>query len=167
MTPLSECREPATAASLLALGVPALLVGIRSGAGASGDYRTSTRAGSPNVPSLEEALRAEGACIAPLLKSDRNPYAAFVFVGRASTCDIVLRDASISKTHAVFERAGDAWTLRDNHSHNGTWIDGKRLSQSRASLSGCAGVVFGSYPAYLLMPDDLRRILETMVRAHV
>jgi pSer/pThr/pTyr-binding forkhead associated (FHA) protein len=59
------------------------------------------------------------------------------------------------------------WRLRDNRSHNGTWVDGQRLtSKSRVAVQSGQPLVFGAYPAYLIMPVDLRRILEAMAPDH-
>jgi pSer/pThr/pTyr-binding forkhead associated (FHA) protein len=101
-------------------------------------------------------------CLAPLSKSERNPYQRFIFVGRASTCDVILRDASVSKTHAVFERdeRQALWKLRDNRSHNGTWHNGERLEDGeRVSLESGDVIVLGSYPVYFMRSPDLMKIL--------
>jgi pSer/pThr/pTyr-binding forkhead associated (FHA) protein len=165
MKRLSEYRQPAAAAEIARLDVPVLLVGLRGGVRApAAEYRTSTHEGTPAVPSVAEALLDQGVCLAPLSKSERNPYQNFIFVGRASTCDVILRDASVSKTHAVFERdAGQPlWKLRDNHSHNGTWVNRARLrADARVPVASGDSIVFGAYPAFLLSPEELRRILAT------
>lgn len=128
------------------------------------DFRTSTRALThPSLPPLAEALLDPAASLVALLKSDRNPYRNFIFVGRASTCDVVLRDASVSKAHAVFDSEQSTWKLRDNRSHNGTWVDGLRLAANKPTpVAHGSAIVFGAYPAYLIMPDELHRILGTM-----
>ncbi|HEY3822834.1 MAG TPA: FHA domain-containing protein [Polyangiaceae bacterium] len=166
MKPLSEYRQRAAAAEIARLDVPVLLVGMRGPPGsAAAEYRTSTREGTPSMPTVTEALHDDGVSLAPLSKSARNPYRNFIFVGRSSTCDVILRDASVSKTHAVFERDDRAslWMLRDNRSHNGTWVNRARLGpEARVSVASGDSIVFGAYPAYLLSPDELRRILGAM-----
>jgi pSer/pThr/pTyr-binding forkhead associated (FHA) protein len=170
MKPLSEYRQPAAAAEVARLDVPVLVVGMRGGVRApAADYRTSTHEGTPTFPTVNEALLDRGVYLAPLAKSDRNPYQNFVFVGRASTCDVILRDASVSKTHAVFERDAQqpVWKIRDNRSHNGTWVNRARLQpEARIPVASGDSIVFGAYPAYLLLPDELRRILATMAPTH-
>lgn len=169
MIPLSEYRHPSAAESLVALGVPVLLVGLRDGAGTSNEFRTSTHPAAFRIPTLADALASESACLVPLAKSDRNPYQNFIFVGRASTCDVILRDSSVSKSHAVLEHdvSTEGWMLRDNRSHNGTWIDGTRVPRgARVGVPGGAVIVFGAYPTYLIMPAELRLILGAMTRAH-
>src|SRR4051812_8002098 len=51
-------------------------------------------------------------------------------IGRHSSCDIALPwDHRISRTHAVLERLGSAWTLADDGiSRNGTFLNGARLT---------------------------------------
>jgi pSer/pThr/pTyr-binding forkhead associated (FHA) protein len=166
MKPLSEYRRRMAAAEVARLDVPVLLVGLRGNPrSAAAEYRTSTREGTPAIPTVAEALLDEDVCLAPLSKSERNPYQNFIFVGRASTCDVILRDASVSKTHAVFERDDEQplWKLRDNRSHNGTWVNRSRLRpETRIPVASGDAIVFGTYPAYLLSPEELRRILGTM-----
>ncbi len=48
-------------------------------------------------------------------------------LGRHSACDIVLLDPSISRHHAEFSVRGSLVTVRDLSSHNGTYLDGKRI----------------------------------------
>ncbi|MFB8774331.1 ABC transporter ATP-binding protein/permease [Streptomyces broussonetiae] len=51
-------------------------------------------------------------------------------VGRDPLSDIVLDDARVSWHHAVLRAEGDHWTLADEHSTNGTYADGRRVSES-------------------------------------
>ena len=128
-----------------------------------GEFRTATRTAAPELATVELALASASLRVVPLEKTDRNPYEAFVFVGRASTCDVILRDASVSKSHAVFEREASGWILRDNRSHNGTFVGDRRLALGeRAPIASRTAVRFGTYPVYFMMPVDLRRILEAM-----
>jgi hypothetical protein len=164
MIPLSEYRHPSAAEGLVALDVPVLLVGLGDGASSSNEFRTASHAAAFQVPTIANALAGDSAGLVPLAKSDRNPYQNFIFVGRAATCDVILRDSTVSKSHAVFERddATGAWTLRDNRSHNGTWVDEERIrGGARVTVRGGAVLVFGAYPTYLIMPDELRALLGT------
>jgi pSer/pThr/pTyr-binding forkhead associated (FHA) protein len=167
---LSEYRRPEAAEELAVLDVPVLLFGMRGGARVTAtDFRTSTREGPPARTSVDSALNDDGACVAPLFKTDRNPYRNFIFVGRASTCDVILRDSSVSKMHAVFELDGDPalWSLRDNRSHNGTWVNSSRIgSNLRVVVSSGDLIVFGACPVYLIAPDELRRIVASMDSGH-
>ncbi len=50
-----------------------------------------------------------------------------ITIGRASTSDIVLEDQKASRNHAVIERRGSAFVVRDLGSRNGTWLGEKRV----------------------------------------
>ena len=48
-----------------------------------------------------------------------------ISVGRDKDNDIVVRDIEVSKVHAFFESGNQgAWTIRDNGSTNGTYLNG-------------------------------------------
>lgn len=50
-------------------------------------------------------------------------------IGRAPGNDIVLADdGQVSRTHAVLERLGAGWSVRDVSSRNGTFVNGTRVS---------------------------------------
>ncbi|MFE8948978.1 FHA domain-containing protein [Streptomyces sp. NPDC007856] len=50
-------------------------------------------------------------------------------VGRDPLSDIVIDDARVSWHHAVLRCDQDRWTLTDRHSTNGTYADGRRISE--------------------------------------
>ncbi|MGW5431313.1 FHA domain-containing protein [Streptomyces sp. NPDC004059] len=50
-------------------------------------------------------------------------------VGRDPLSDIVLDDARVSWHHAVLRCRHDHWTLTDRHSTNGTYADGRKISE--------------------------------------
>jgi hypothetical protein len=163
-----ELRSSEGAAELRVLTVPVLLVGLNGAArAAAAEFRTATRDAVRSLPSLEDVVLDE-TYVAPLVKSGRNPYENFIFVGRASTCDVVLRDPSVSKTHAVLEHdpaaaPHEGWRIRDNGSHNGTWLNARKLSpRDPVPIAGGDALVLGAYPAYVILPDALRRILSGM-----
>ena len=47
--------------------------------------------------------------------------------GRDSGNDIVIRDPTISRNHARFDRRGLGWTVTDLGSLNGTSVNGRRI----------------------------------------
>ncbi len=69
--------------------------------------------------------------IAELRKRDKAAsYANRVSVGRARNQDVVLRHASVSKSHAWFEKGENgALLVADAGSKNGTWLRGERLGR--------------------------------------
>lgn len=50
-------------------------------------------------------------------------------LGRVSQCDVVLRDSSVSRTHARLERRGEVWVVVDQGSRNGMTRDGRRAKE--------------------------------------
>jgi len=59
-------------------------------------------------------------------------------LGRRPNNDVVLKDEKASGTHAEVVREGEAWVLRDLDSRNGTFLDGRKVSE----LSLSPGDVF-------------------------
>ena len=57
---------------------------------------------------------------------DRDRYT----LGRSSANELCYsEDAGLSRQHMVLERNGESWTIRDLNSKNGTFIDGKRITE--------------------------------------
>jgi pSer/pThr/pTyr-binding forkhead associated (FHA) protein len=73
-----------------------------------------------------------------------------VTIGRRATNDVALEwDPRVSRVHAALERVGDEWTvLDDGLSHNGTWVDGERLSGRRRLVDGDTISVGGTVVVY-------------------
>jgi pSer/pThr/pTyr-binding forkhead associated (FHA) protein len=97
-----------------------------------------------------------------LLFSDRDgtqqlfsltPGLASVSVGRRSGSDLVLEwDERVSRLHARFERAGEAWTLVDDgFSTNGTFVNGERLTGTRQLEDGDS-LQFGTTTVVFRLP---------------
>jgi pSer/pThr/pTyr-binding forkhead associated (FHA) protein len=61
-----------------------------------------------------------------------------ITIGRRARNDVALEwDARVSRVHAALERVGDAWVLLDDGlSHNGTWVNGERLTGRRRLADG-------------------------------
>ncbi len=62
-------------------------------------------------------------------------------VGRLAHCDLPLRDPTVSRQHAELEAAGDALTVRDLGSTNGTFVNGRRIAA--AIVHEGDGLAFG------------------------
>jgi DNA-binding CsgD family transcriptional regulator len=60
-----------------------------------------------------------------------------VTVGKDPENDLVIAaDGTVSRLHAVFERIGTGWVLRDLGSRNGTFVNGERLYSERVLRPG-------------------------------
>lgn len=53
-----------------------------------------------------------------------------LIIGRNEDCDIVIENLSVSRQHAILERSGDSWMIRDLGSLNGVAVNGKRTNQA-------------------------------------
>jgi hypothetical protein len=97
-----------------------------------------------------------------IAKGRGNPYPERISVGRARNCDIVLRDASISKLHAHFRaRQGGGYEVVDLKSQNGTSVNGSPLAPYKgAQLRIGDAIVFGSVPAKVVDAELLFSLLQ-------
>jgi pSer/pThr/pTyr-binding forkhead associated (FHA) protein len=75
----------------------------------------------------------------------RIVFDARAVVGRDPDCDVVLSSRSVSRRHALVERAADGWVVRDLGSANGVFVEGKRLKE--ATLAAGASLRFGDVDA--------------------
>jgi hypothetical protein len=62
--------------------------------------------------------------------------ASYVIGSDSGSADIALDDAAVSKVHAVLERVGTTWLVRDIGSRNGTIVGGERLVGQRRLRHG-------------------------------
>jgi hypothetical protein len=85
------------------------------------------------IVDLDESSRVERdrdlshADVLFLVKSARNPFATMITVGRAKNNDVVLPTATVSKFHASFAERPGGWSITDQRSANGTWLEAMRL----------------------------------------
>jgi len=75
---------------------------------------------------------------------------ADLFVGRTRPADVVVRDASLSRSHARLSLAGEAVAVQDLQSTNGTWLDGERITE--ATVTSGQVLQFGAVAAAVLAP---------------
>jgi pSer/pThr/pTyr-binding forkhead associated (FHA) protein len=90
-----------------------------------------------------------------LLIETLGPEKTLLTVGRDPSCDIALPwDDRVSRTHAVLERLGHAWTLADDGiSRNGTFLNGSRLT-TRQRLEDRDSVRVGGTTIAFRHPGD-------------
>ena len=70
-----------------------------------------------------------------------------ITMGREATNKIVIADPSVSRAHAYIEKRSDGYYLIDKNSSNGTFINGKKISQQKLNHNdklnlGSASLVF-------------------------
>jgi hypothetical protein len=60
-----------------------------------------------------------------------------VTIGKSETNVVALEhDATVSRLHAVLENLGQAWSIRDLGSRNGTFINGEKIAAEKVLKSG-------------------------------
>lgn len=84
----------------------------------------------PGVPTDLQVAFAQ-ASLEWLQKSptSANPFTGMITAGRAINNDIVLAFPTLSALHLTFGRSGQAYTATDQRSTNGTWLNGRRLTE--------------------------------------
>jgi pSer/pThr/pTyr-binding forkhead associated (FHA) protein len=70
-------------------------------------------------------------------------------VGRISTCDIPIDDASVSRKHAALHLAGETLTVKDLGSKNSTFVDGRKIS-AEVTLVAKSKVRFGLVEGFIV-----------------
>jgi pSer/pThr/pTyr-binding forkhead associated (FHA) protein len=59
------------------------------------------------------------------------PESERTLIGRSPDCDIFLDDVTVSRKHAVLIRSDDGFTIEDQGSLNGTFVNRKRIDSAR------------------------------------
>lgn len=77
---------------------------------------------------------------------DLGTAADRVTIGRRATNDVPLHwDSRVSRVHAALERVGEEWAVMDDGlSHNGTWVNGERVTGRRRLCDGDTIAVGGT-----------------------
>ncbi len=44
-------------------------------------------------------------------------------IGRSPKCEVFLNDMTVSRKHALLERVGEGWSIKDADSFNGVWVN--------------------------------------------
>ena len=141
--------------------VPALLIDVAAFPQSMSEFRTRSSNELPAHSLRTAALASPEASLLLVEKSDRNPYGAFVFVGRGSASDVVLKHHSVSKSHAWFEERDGGWILHDNRSRNGTFVNGLRIPEGGTlPVRPGAIVTFGTMPSHFLTPRELAELVR-------
>jgi len=82
---------------------------------------------------IVEAMVEAGGGFLPQLVSDEGAFfisKPSISIGRSDGCDFIIKSQTVSRKHAeiLFER--DTYFIRDLNSSNGTFVNGKKISQT-------------------------------------
>jgi hypothetical protein len=160
-----QTRANTTRADFIALHPYAFLLSASTGAGAAAnqalaavrptEFRTVTHkeynAKSVDAPSLEQTL------ILPLRKGEGRPFPDRISVGRATNCDVVIRDSSVSKLHGHFrDVSAERAFFTDAKSSNGTRLDGTLIQPGVATeIRTHTLLSFGRVQLVFMSPGDV------------
>jgi pSer/pThr/pTyr-binding forkhead associated (FHA) protein len=86
----------------------------------------------------------------------RIPAGGRLLVGRDPACDLFLDDAALSRRHAMFAQEGNVWSVADQVSANGTFVDGRRVE--REPLRDGAVVRFGPEREFVFSLERAPRV---------
>lgn len=81
----------------------------------------------------------------------RHDVAGRAVVGRDADCDVLLSSLSASRKHACVEQTASGWMLKDLSSVNGTFVNGKRVTETL--LSNGDALRFGEVKAVFEISD--------------
>lgn len=106
------------------------------------------------------SLVAPASSVFLLRKDARNP-SPNICLGRAKMNDVVIVDTTISSLHAVIDKRGALYYLRDHRSKNGTYINRERLTGTQeAMLQSGDCVRLGRRVFYYLSGDRFAQFLQ-------
>jgi pSer/pThr/pTyr-binding forkhead associated (FHA) protein len=74
-------------------------------------------------------------------------------VGREPSCEVVVADGSVSRKHARLERRPGGWTVVDQGSANGTFLDSQRVAE--ATLRHGQDLRFGAVSYKVELEEDI------------
>ena len=125
-----------------------------------------TLSGSPESQARAAAMATAGAVhYLPIVHRPKSTYSGFLSIGRAENCDLVLKEPTISKMHALFwiPKLNGSWTIADGKSRNGTFLNGARLSpMAKRPVQSGDLIRFGDLVAQFWLPKDLYQRLLAM-----
>lgn len=95
--------------------------------------------------------------ILPLRKGEGRPFPERISLGRATNCDVVIRDASISKLHGHFrDVTAESAFFTDAKSSNGTRLDGTLIQPGVATeIRRNTLLSFGRVQLMFMSPGDV------------
>jgi hypothetical protein len=106
---------------------------------------------APNAPSSTRMvtrmqLYPDRYELVPVQKREENPWQDRILIGRATNNDIILREPSVSKSHAHLAQESDgSWLIHAKKTVNGTLVDGRVVEAgSTCTLRAGSTLQFGN-----------------------
>jgi hypothetical protein len=154
--------------AFLAAAAPAVLVRFRHDAADPISVGSTTASLDDSVPNQNEDTLPFGKDmpmevdleIFPLAKKPGASFPDRITIGRTSNNDVVIADPSVSRLHAYIKRSGEAWSVTDAGSKNGSWLRGITLEPRKESALPASAVLrFGEVDVTFYLARDLFAVL--------
>ncbi|HEY6278831.1 MAG TPA: FHA domain-containing protein [Streptosporangiaceae bacterium] len=120
---------------------------IRLGHPANGPVITCTAGPPPRPPTaVAMPIPEHGPSLPGLTSSHRSPSVIrqlptkVLRIGRAQDNDIVIADLGVSRHHAELRKVGDRYQIVDLNSHNGTFVNGQRITTAPLTDGDIVGI---------------------------
>jgi pSer/pThr/pTyr-binding forkhead associated (FHA) protein len=115
-------------------------------------------------PVLARELDPSRYLVFAIRKSPRSTIDRFYSVGQTRNNDIVIRDATVSKSHAFFENTpdGKGLVLKDSRSRNGTFVNAARVPAEGTRVEPGDRIRFGHVELKLV---DAAQLCELVRRS--
>ena len=101
-----------------------------------------------NIYALVNSSALETIVFTEPITDDRQVFTKYmikdnsdIVIGRSEHCDICYDNNFVSSHHATLFYKNGSWSLRDEHSTNGTFVNEKRIMQSKLSVGDCIFVM--------------------------
>jgi hypothetical protein len=134
---------------------PSIATGNEAGA-LTQDEETLDESAALARPAARDQPEPPGLELFPLAKKPGASFPDRITIGRTSNNDVVIVDTSVSRLHAYVRRVGDAWSVADAGSKNGSWLRGEKLEARREKpLMSRAIVRFGEIDLTFYVAADL------------
>ncbi len=78
-------------------------------------------------------------------------------IGRADDNDMIVADLRVSRHHAVLRRSGGDYEIADLGSHNGTFVNGQRITQAVVTEANVVGIGMATFR---LVGDQLQEFVD-------
>lgn len=130
---------------------------------ANDGYRVGKTPAPRHDPRRPPAPIGPTSLVLPVVKTDRNPFAGVITVGRAANNDIIIPSVEVSKVHAWIKGEPGQLLISDNGSTNGTVLDDLRLvPKVDYTLRSGATLRMGTIECRFLEPAELLEVCAAL-----
>ncbi|WP_191017526.1 FHA domain-containing protein [Treponema zioleckii] len=90
-----------------------------------------------------------------LINGEKTYFAGRIVIGRCSDCDVVIKNSTVSRHHALIQQSGEFFLLHDLHSKNRTVLNRQVLSPNRyVSLNSGDSIRLGDVTIYFVQDGE-------------